>query len=66
MHALLLLGQVIFSLKRNTRGGIAAEYAFLLVFIAIVAVSGALILGDGLANYFSAMGNTIGGSAQQS
>ena len=66
MNALLMLVQIIFSLRRNTLGGIAAEYSFLIVFIAIVAVAGMLVLGDGLATYFSAMGNTIGGSAKQS
>ncbi|MFT5181100.1 MAG: Flp pilus assembly pilin Flp [Alphaproteobacteria bacterium] len=66
MHALLYLRQIIFCLRREKRGAIAAEYAFLLVFIAIVATAGMLVLGDGLVTYFSAMGLTIGDSAKQS
>lgn len=66
MHALFYLHQVIFRYRRERRGAIAAEYAFLLAFIAIVAAAGMLVFGDGLVTYFSAMGLTIGGSAKQS
>ncbi len=65
MHALLHLYQILFCLRRETRGAIAAEYAFLLVFIAIAASVGMLIIGEGLADYFGAMGLSIGTSAQQ-
>jgi len=66
MHAFLYLVPIISSLKRDTLGAIAAEYSFLLVFIAIVSAAGMVFLGDGLAAYFSAMGLAIGGAAQQS
>ena len=66
MYAFLYLIPIIFSLKRDKLGGIAAEYSFLLVFISIVAATGMLFLGDGIAAYFSAMGLAIGGAAKQS
>ena len=65
MHALFLLHEVLFRIKRETRGAVAAEYAFLIVFIAIVSVTGMLILGTGLSDYFSTLGLSIGTSAQQ-
>ncbi|NKB49877.1 MAG: Flp family type IVb pilin [Alphaproteobacteria bacterium] len=66
MHALNYLYEVLFSLKRETRGAVASEYAFLIVFIAIVAVAGMFTLGTGLSDYFGAYGNAIGNAASQS
>lgn len=66
MHALNYIFSVLFSLQRETRGAVASEYAFLVVFIAIVAAAGMLSLGQGLTNYFGAFGNAIGNAASQS
>ena len=66
MYALVYLYEVLFRLRRDTLGAVAAEYAFLLVFISIVAAIGMAILGGGLLDYFSALGLTIGNSASQS
>ncbi len=66
MHTLLFLQQLLFSVKRETHGAIAAEYAFLLVFVSIVAAIGMAFIGGGLLEYFSALGGTIANSADQS
>ena len=66
MYALVYLSEVLFRIKRETAGAVAAEYAFLIVFISIVAAIGMVILGDGLLSYFTALGAAIGNSAQQS
>jgi Flp pilus assembly pilin Flp len=66
MHALNYLFSVLFSLQRETRGAVASEYAFLIVFIAIVSAAGMLTLGEGLTSYFGAMGNALGNAASQS
>jgi Flp pilus assembly pilin Flp len=56
----------LFSVKRDKRGAVAAEYAFLIAFIGIVAAIGMVSLGTGLLNYFDAFGNAIGNAASQS
>ena len=66
MHALLFLQQLLFFVKRETHGAIAVEYAFLMVFITIVAAIGMASIGSGLLEYFSALGGTIANSADQS
>lgn len=66
MHALLYLYGVLFRIKRETRGAIATEYAFLIAFVAIVAAIGMVLLGTGLTDYFTTLGNSIGTSARQS
>ncbi len=66
MHTLLFLQQLLFCVKRETHGAIAVEYAFLMVFITIVAAIGMAFIGGGLLEYFSALGGTIANSADQS
>ena len=66
MQILFYLHLVLFSLKRETGGAVATEYAFLITFIAIAAVIGMFTLGTGLLDYFSAYGNAIGNAAKQS
>ena len=66
MYALVYLYELLFRIRRDALGAVAAEYAFLLAFIAIVAAIGMVILGGGLLDYFSALGLTIGNSASQS
>lgn len=39
------------------------EYALLASFVAVVAIAGATILGTGLNDWFTLLGNTIGGFA---
>ena len=59
MHALVYLYEVLFRFKRETRGAVGTEYAFLIVFIAIAAAIGMVIMGTGLGNYFTAFGNAL-------
>lgn len=66
MQTLMFLHDILFAIKRNSNGAIAAEYAFLIAFIAIASVFGMVTLGQGLLDYFSAFGNAIGGAASQS
>lgn len=63
---LLAWCEILFRIKRETRGAVASEYAFLIVFIAIAASLGMVYLGVELGNYFQAMGNAIGSAASQS
>ncbi len=42
-------------LVKDDSGGLSAEYSFLIVFIAIVAGLGMLIVGDGIGYYFEAL-----------
>ncbi|MFT4745875.1 MAG: Flp pilus assembly pilin Flp [Nitriliruptoraceae bacterium] len=49
------------ALGADEEGATAAEYAFLLVFIAIVATIGMVVLGQGLLNIFDETGTTIDG-----
>lgn len=55
MRALLYMQSLILRLKSDDSGAVAAEYAFLIVFIAIVAVLGMVLLGPNIANYFEAL-----------
>lgn len=66
LRNLLYLCDVLFRIKRETRGAIASEYAFLIVFVAIIAAFGMVLLGTELSEYFTKMGEAIGTSAQQS
>jgi Flp pilus assembly pilin Flp len=66
MRTLLYLHDLVFRIGRETRGAIASEYAFLIVFIAIIAAFGMVLLGTELSEYFSTLGTAIGTSAQQS
>ena len=59
MHALVYLYGVLIRIKRESHGAVAAEYALLIAFIAIVAAIGMVTLGDSLANYFSTFGNAL-------
>lgn len=66
MRALCYLDEILFRMHRETRAAVATEYALLIAFIAIVAALGMVILGTGLLEYFTALGNAIGDSAKQS
>lgn len=50
------------ALGADEEGATAAEYAFLLVFIAIVATIGMVVLGQGLLDIFNKTGKTVGGA----
>lgn len=65
MRALLHLCDTLFRIKRETHGAVATEYAFLIVFITIVAALGMVTLGTEMMEYFTTIGNSIGTSAQQ-
>lgn len=47
------------ALGADEEGATAAEYAFLLVFIAIVATIGMAVLGQGLLDIFDATGDSV-------
>ncbi len=52
--------KIFFSnLCRNEDGAVATEYALLIVFIALLAAVGMIVLGQGLSGLFSAIGTTI-------
>ncbi len=59
MHTVLYLHDVLFRIKRDTRGAVGTEYALLIVFIAIVAAIGMVVMGTELAEYFIAYGNAF-------
>lgn len=59
MHALLYLCGLLIRIKRESHGAVAAEYAFLIVFIAIAAAVGMVAVGETLANYFITFGNAL-------
>lgn len=65
MRAVLYLHDVLFRINRETRGAIAAEYAFLIAFVAILAALGMVLLGTELNEYFAKIGGAIGNSADQ-
>jgi len=44
---------------RNDRGAVSVEYALLIVFIALIMVVGAVILGGGLRTVFTNVGNAV-------
>lgn len=55
MRALLYIQSLILRLKSDDTGAVAAEYAFLIVFIAIIAILGMVLLGPSIADYFEAL-----------
>ena len=62
MHALIYLCGVLFRIKREEHGAVAAEYAFLIVFIAIAAAIGMVTLGNSISDYFITFGNALLGA----
>lgn len=50
------------ALGADEEGATAAEYVFLLVFIAIVASIGMVVLGNGLKGVFTTTGTNVGGT----
>ena len=63
MRAFLYLKAVLYCIVRERRGAVATEYAFLIVFIAIVAAIGMVTLGTDLRDYFITFGNALLGAA---
>lgn len=53
------LRNLICRFSKDESGAPATEYALLAAFIAIVMAGGAAILGEGLENMFTAMGNGL-------
>ena len=47
------------SLCVNEDGAVATEYALLIVFIALLAAVGMIVLGQGLTTLFTGIGNSI-------
>ncbi len=66
MNGVSGLSRVLFAFQRDRRGAIAAEYAFLIAFISIVAAVGMVVVGVELGNYFTTLGNALAGAASQS
>ncbi len=59
MHALVYLYEVLFRVQWDTRGAVATEYAFIIVFIAIAAAIGMVVMGTALGEYFTIFGNAL-------
>ena len=55
MHFLVYLRWFFFELQKDDSGAVSAEYAFLIVFIAIVATLGMVLIGPSIADYFDAV-----------
>jgi Flp pilus assembly pilin Flp len=55
MHRISQIKTAILRFAKSESGAVASEYALLIVFIAIVATLGMVILGPGLADYFDAV-----------
>lgn len=55
MRLLLYLRWFFIELKNDEAGAVAAEYAYLIVFIAIVATLGMVLIGPSIADYFDAV-----------
>ncbi len=53
------LKSVFVNLVRDESGAAATEYALLIVFIAIVAATGMLVLGNGLNTLFANIGDAV-------
>lgn len=47
------------NLYRNEDGAVATEYALLIVFIALLAAVGMIVLGQGLSTLFTGLGDTL-------
>lgn len=50
---------LIKAFSHDEQGATATEYAFLIIFVALAIVGGITILGNGLNNVFSAIGNFV-------
>ena len=48
---------LIAALARDDSGAAAAEYALIIGAVSLLIVAGALILGQGIGNFFTALGN---------
>lgn len=59
MRALLYMQSLILRLTKNDSGAVSAEYAFLIVFIAIVATLGMVLIGPSIADYFEAVTRVV-------
>jgi len=59
MRALIYIKWLILRLKSDDSGAVAAEYAYLIVFIAIVAALGMVLIGPNIADYFDAVTRLI-------
>lgn len=55
MRFLVYLCWFFIELKKDVAGAVSAEYSFLIVFIAIVATLGMVLLGPNIAYYFDAV-----------
>ena len=64
MHALVYFYEVLFRIQRETRGAVGTEYAFIIVFIAIAAAIGMVVLGTALGDYFTIFGNALLGAGE--
>lgn len=59
MGTLIRLYDILFRIRRESRGAVSAEYAFLIVFISLIAVLGFFAIGGQLRDYFTALGLAI-------
>ena len=59
MHATTYLQWLALRLRKDKSGAVATEYAFLIAFIAILAVIGMVLLGENLNKFFSDIGTAL-------
>ena len=59
MRSLVYVQSLILRLIKDDSGALAAEYGFLITFIAIVAALGMVVLGPSIADYFEAITRVV-------
>ncbi len=59
MHLVAYLPWLIRRLTNDTSAAVGAEHALLVVFVAIIAVFGMVILGPSIAEYFVEVGDAV-------
>ena len=56
MRFLVYIQSLFYRLASDVSGAVSGEYSFLIVFIAIVATLGMILLGPNISDYFAAVG----------
>ena len=59
MQSLVYILSIILRFTKDDSGSVAAEYSFLITFIAIVATLGMVALGPSIADFFFEVGDAI-------
>ena len=54
-----MIRSILYRLWKDNLGAVATEYAFVIAFIAIVAASGMVVLGDNLSSFYTGLGSAL-------